>query len=40
LFAILAALAFMMAARSYEADKARAIEPLATQPLSPAAMPA
>ena len=40
LFALLAVLAFMMAARSYEADKARAIEPPATRPLSPAAMPA
>jgi len=40
LFALLAAVAFMMAARSYEADKARATEPVAPQPLSPAAMPA
>jgi len=40
LFALLAAFAFLLAARSYEADKARAAEPLAANPLSPAAMPA
>jgi MFS family permease len=40
LFAVLAALAFLLAARSYEADKARATEPLDPHPLSPAAVPA
>jgi MFS transporter, Spinster family, sphingosine-1-phosphate transporter len=31
LFAIVAAVAFLLAARSYEADKARAAEPLADE---------
>ena len=40
LFAVLAAGAFMLAARSYEADKARASEALRTEALPPAAVPA
>jgi len=39
LFALVAAAAFMLAARSYEADRARADQPLA-DPLPPAAQPA
>ncbi|HEU5297823.1 MAG TPA: MFS transporter [Burkholderiaceae bacterium] len=40
LFALVAAAAFMLAARSYEADKARANEPLNTSSQTPAAQPA
>src|SRR6187402_175854 len=40
LFAVLAALAFVLAARSYEADKARAAEPLDSPSLSPDPVPA
>ena len=40
LFALLAAGAFLLAARSYEADKARASEALRTETLPPAAIPA
>jgi MFS family permease len=38
LFALVAAAAFLLAARSYEADKARANEPLPAAPLAPAAV--
>ena len=38
LFALVAAAAFLLAARSYEADKARANEPLTAAPLAPAAV--
>jgi MFS family permease len=40
LFALVAAGAFMLAARSYEADKARVAEAVPVHPLPPAAMPA
>jgi MFS family permease len=40
LFALLAAGAFLLAARSYEADKTRAAEAAAAHPLPPAAIPA
>jgi MFS family permease len=40
LFALVAAGAFMLAARSYEADKARAVEPVDAAPLPPGAQPA